>query len=106
MNETRYVARSTAIASRALGNETMVMCAANSTLFTLDEIATLIWESADGVTPIEEIVANKICPQYEISREAALHDAELFIGKLAGHGILLVSDKPIPDPMRAPKEAR
>ena len=39
MNNKRYVARSTAIAARVLGDETMVMSATNSTLFTLDEIA-------------------------------------------------------------------
>ena len=44
------------IAARVLGNETMVMSATDSTLFTLDEVATVIWESADGVTPLEEIV--------------------------------------------------
>ena len=48
MNGKLYVARSTAIAARVMGHETMVMSAANSTLFTLDEVATIIWESADG----------------------------------------------------------
>ena len=56
MSKKRYVSRTTAIAARALGDETMVMSAANSTLFTLDEVATVIWEAADGVTPLEEIV--------------------------------------------------
>ena len=51
MNSKRYVTRSTAIAARVLGDETMIMSAANSTLFTLDEVATVIWESADGMTP-------------------------------------------------------
>jgi hypothetical protein len=106
MKDKRYLARSAAIASRALGDETMVMSAVNSTLFTLDEIATLIWESADGVTPIEEIVRNKICARYEISPEVALRDAEDFVDQLAEHGILLVSDKPIAHPASSPQEAR
>ncbi len=76
MNNKRYVARSTAIAARVLGDETMIMSATNSTLFTLDEVATVIWESADGATPLEEIVANKICTQYDITPEVALKDAE------------------------------
>ena len=65
MNNKRYVARSTAIAARVLGDETMVMSAANSTLFTLDEVATVIWEAADGATPLEEIVAKKVCTQFD-----------------------------------------
>ena len=95
MSTKRYVARSTAIAARVMGDETMVMSAANSTLFTLDEVATVIWESADGVTPIEEIVANKICTQFDIAPEVALKDAQSLVEELAEHGLMLFSDKPI-----------
>ena len=95
MTNSRYVARSTAIAARALGDETMVMSAANSTLFTLNEIASVIWAAADGVTPLDQIVANKICTQYDITPELALKDAETLVEDLAGHGILLVSDQPL-----------
>jgi hypothetical protein len=90
-----YVARSTAIAARALGDETMVMSAVNSTLFTLDEIATIIWESADGATPLEEIVVQKVCAQYDVTPEVAARDAEFLVEGLTEHGLLVVSDKPI-----------
>jgi hypothetical protein len=96
MNSKRYVARSTAIAARALGDETMVMSATNSTLFTLNEVATVIWEAADGVTPLQEIVENKICMKYDVGPEVALKDAEGLVAELAGHGLLLISDQPIP----------
>jgi hypothetical protein len=95
MNNKRYVARSAAIAARVLGDETMVMSATNSTLFTLDEVATVIWESADGSTPLEEIVANKICAQYDVTPEIALRDAERLVKELAEHGLVLLSDQPI-----------
>jgi len=95
MNSKLFVARSNAIAARVLGTETMVMSAADSTLFTLDEVATVIWESADGATPLEEIVANKICTQYDITPEIALKDAEGLVEELAEHGLLLLSDQPI-----------
>ena len=106
MNDKRYVARNTAIASRALGEETMVMSAADSTLFTLDEMATVIWESANGMTPIEEIVRNNICTHYAVAPEVALREAEAFVDALAGHGLLLVSDKPIARPGTSPKDSR
>lgn len=96
MSSKRYVARSTAIAARALGDETMVMSAANSTLFTLNEVATVIWEAADGATPLEDIVANKICVRYDVEPDVAMKDAEGLVLELAGHGLLLVSDQPIP----------
>jgi hypothetical protein len=95
MKNYRYVARNTSIASRALGDETMIMSASNSTLITLDEVASVIWDAADGVTPLDEIVASKICAQYEITPEVALKDAEALIENMAEHGIALLSDQPL-----------
>ena len=94
-DKSSYIARSTAIASRVMGDETMIMSATNSTLFTLNEIATVIWTSVDGATPLEDIVANQICTQYDVAFEAALEDARDLVEALAGHGLLIVSDKPI-----------
>lgn len=98
MKNSRYVARSKAIAARALGDEMMIMSATNSTLFTLNEIASVIWAAADGVTPLDQIVANKICTQYDITPKLALKDAETLVEDLAAHGILLVSDQPLAGP--------
>src|SRR6202140_5724602 len=95
MNDKRYVSRSTAIAARVVGDETMVMSATTSTLFTLDEVATVIWEAADGATPLDEIVTNKVCAQYDIAPEVAMKDAEVLVENLAQHGILLLSDQPL-----------
>ena len=101
MRHYRYIARSKAIAARALGDETMVMSATNSTLFTLDEVASVIWNAADGVTPLDEIVAKTICAQYDITPEVALKDAEALVEDLAGHGILLLSDQPLAQSTRS-----
>jgi hypothetical protein len=101
MKNGRYVARSTAIAARALGDETMVMSATDSTLFTLNEIASVIWAAADGVTPLDQIVANKICTQYDITPELAMKDAEALVEDLSAHGILVVSDQPLAGPANA-----
>lgn len=90
-----YVARNTSAAARALGEETMVMSAADSTLFTLNEVASIIWEAADGVTPLDEIVADKICAHYNVTPEVALKDAEALVNGLAEHGILVLSDQPL-----------
>jgi hypothetical protein len=95
MKNYRYVARSKAIAARALGDETMVMSATNSTLFTLNEVASVIWEAADGVTPLEQIVTTKVCTQYDITPEVALKNAEALVEGLAEHGILLLSNEPL-----------
>jgi hypothetical protein len=99
-----YVSRSKAIAARALGDETMVMSAVNSTLFTLNEVASVIWEAADGVTPLDQIVANKICTQYDITPEVALKNAEALVEGLAEHGILLLSSEPLAQSSSSLKE--
>lgn len=91
---TTYIARSTAIAARALGAETMVMSVRDSTFFTLNEVASVIWQAADGVTPLEEIVTREVCPQFNVTSEEASADANQFVRELAAHGILLVSDEP------------
>jgi hypothetical protein len=90
-----YIARSTAIAARMLGGEMMVMSALDSTFFTLDEVATVIWQAADGQTPLDRIVAEKVCPEFDVAPDVAMHDAEEFVHELSQHGILLVSDQPI-----------
>jgi hypothetical protein len=90
-----YIARSSAIAARALAGEMMVMNSAEATFFTLNEVATAIFQAADGHTPLQDIVRNQICEQFEIDPEQAQADAEQFVTELSGHGILLVSNQPL-----------
>lgn len=106
MNEKRYVARSTAIAARVLGDEMMIMSATNSTLFTLDEVGTIIWEAADGTTPLDEIVLRMVCSRYDIAPEVAMKDAEAFVAGLAEHGLLLISDQPFAQAKSLSAEAK
>ena len=61
-----YIARSREIAARELDGEMMIMSARDSTLFNLNELGTIIWQAADGATSLEEIVAQRVCP--EVSR--------------------------------------
>jgi Coenzyme PQQ synthesis protein D (PqqD) len=96
MSDKVYVARSSEIAARRLGDEMMIMSGRDSTLFTLNEVATAIWQAADGVTALDEIVERDICPAFDVSREVALRDAQALAEQLAERGILLVSDKPFP----------
>ena len=94
----RYIARSSAIAARALGTEMMVMSAVDSTFFTLNEVATKIWEAADGTTPLSHIVRERVCREFDVDADSATRDAVEFVDELAKHGILLVSEQPITTP--------
>ncbi len=105
MSET-YIARSSAIAARMLAGEMMVMNSVDSTFFTLNEVATAIWQAADGRTPLREIVRRQICGQFDIAPEQAQSDAEQFVADLSQHGILRVSDQPIPDQIQSAEAAR
>ncbi len=90
-----YIARSTAIAARMLGGEMMIMSVVDSTFFTLNEVATVIWQAADGCTTLSEIIEHRVCPEFEVEPDVARRDAEQFVNELSQHGILLVSDQPI-----------
>jgi hypothetical protein len=97
MSEKRYVARSTKVAARMIGDEMMIMSGRDSTLFALNRTAALLWEAADGVTPLEDIVGRQICARFDVEPGAALRDAEEVVEQLAGHGLLLLSEAPLVD---------
>jgi hypothetical protein len=101
----KYIARSSAIASRMLGGEMMIMSAADSTFFTLNPVATVVWQVADGCTPLSEIVLRAVCPEFEVDPEIARRDVEQFVEELSKHGILLVSERPFPNSTLGPLEA-
>ncbi|MDE2407360.1 MAG: PqqD family protein [Xanthomonadaceae bacterium] len=90
-----YILRSANVAARRIGNELMLMSASDSSLFSLNEIAALLWDAADGSTPLRQIVARDICPVFEIDEATALADANALVLALAEHGVLQVSDHPI-----------
>ena len=90
-----YIARSPRVAARAIDGEMMIMSGQDSTLFTLNETATILWQSADGITPLERIVEERICGDFEVRPDEALQDAEVLARELAEHGILMVSQEPI-----------
>jgi len=90
-----YVARNPRVAARGLDGEMMIMSGRDSTLFTLNKTATILWQSADGATPLKEIVESKICSEFEVEPAEALRDAETLARELANHGILQVSEQPI-----------
>ncbi len=90
-----YIARSPRVAARSLDGEMMIMSGSDSTLFTLNKTATVLWQAADGVTPLDKIVEQKICAEYEVEPSEAVEDAETLARDLARHGILQLSETPI-----------
>lgn len=93
-----YLKRDPRVAARSLDGEMMIMSGRDSTLFTLNKTATILWQEADGTTPLDEIVDRKICADFAVERSIALHDAETLVRDLAVHKILQISDQPIGPP--------
>ena len=106
MNETRYIARATKLAARMIGGEMMIMSGLDSSLFSLNATASVLWQAADGVTPLAEIVERRICSAFEVDPAVALRDAGELAENLARHGILRLSDSPMPEAAAPPKDSR
>ncbi len=89
-----YVSRSSSVAARVFDGETIVMSPLDSTIFVLNPTATAIWQSADGRTPLADVVRDRICAEFEVEFDTAMQDAEKLVQELSAHGILVVSDTP------------
>jgi len=96
-----YLTQSADIASRTLGDDTIIMSTLDSTVFMLNSVGTAIWNAADGATSLSQIIRERVCAEFDVSDEQAYADAKEFIDELARHGILLIADAPV-----ARKEAR
>jgi hypothetical protein len=91
----KFIRRSRTTAARGLGDEMIVLSVVDSTLFSLNETARLLWEAADGHRPLREIVSEVIVPRFEVDAETAYRDALELAEQLAGHGILELADQPL-----------
>jgi hypothetical protein len=96
MSAARYLARAANVAARMIGGEMMIMSGRDSSLFSLNETASTLWQAADGMTTVDQI-ARAICREFEVDPDTALRDLQEVAQALAGHGILVFSDTPIPD---------
>ena len=94
MSNPLYILHSSDVAARRIGDELMIMLARDSSLFSLNETAALLWLAADGKTPLNESVAHTRCAQVDIDTDAALADATELARGLAERGILLIAEQP------------
>jgi hypothetical protein len=91
-----FIAREARLAARRVAGEMVILSADDSSLYVLNELGTLLWEAADGRTPLRQIVDRVVCAEFEVDAATGLQDAESFLQQLAGYGILRVSSTPIP----------
>ena len=87
----RYLIQNPQAAWRVYDGEAVIISPGDSTLNTLNAVGTLIWEAADGKTPVGAIVA-RISEEFDVEAEQAERDSAVFIEKLCQRGLLLVSE--------------
>jgi hypothetical protein len=88
-----YPSRSQLTAWRVYDGQAVILCPDDSTLNTLNAIGTLIWQAADGQTPLSAMVA-RICAEFDVEPARAERDARAFIDELSRRGLLTVSEFP------------
>lgn len=90
-----FASRGERLAARKVGGEMVILSADDSSLFVLNELGTVIWEAADGRTPILAI-ADRVCAEYDVDIETARRDVDAFVQALAAAGVMVTSDEAIP----------
>jgi hypothetical protein len=85
-----YVLQNPRTAWRVYDGEAVILSSDDSMLSSLNPVATLIWEAADGETPVSAIVA-RICEAFEVDGERARRDAIAFIDTLQRRGLVTVA---------------
>ena len=93
MSET-FVRRGRKTASRMIGGEMVVLSITDSSLFNLNAIASLLWQAADGRTPLRAIIEQQVVTQFAVDGETAYRDALELVQELSRRGILETADQP------------
>jgi len=91
--EERYLLQNGQAAWRIYDGEAVIVSPEDSTLHTLNEVGTLVWEAADGRTAFGDIVA-RICARYDVEARAAARDLEAFVEQLRERGLITVLAAP------------
>lgn len=88
-----YPVQNPRAAWRVYDGEAVIVSPEDSMFHGLNGVATLIWTSADGRTPLGEIV-RRIVQEFDVDAAVALADARLFVEDLCGRGLMGVCEGP------------
>lgn len=66
------------VAYQVIDGSAYLVCPEASLLYSLNPVATRIWELADGETSTEAI-AEKLCEEFEVDIQTALRDTEAMV---------------------------
>lgn len=87
------LAQNSRTAYRILEGEAVIVDPSSSMLYSLNPVATLVWEvSSEGAT-VEEIV-DRVMDEFEVERAVAERDCLEFAQDLVDRGLLVVTEEP------------
>lgn len=82
-----YLAQNPKTAYRNIKDEAVIVDLNNSLLYSLNPIASIIWEMSDGKTEIKQII-NRIENEFNVDRSVAESDCKEFIDDFIQKGLL------------------
>jgi hypothetical protein len=83
------------LAARKVAGEVVILRADDSSLYVLNGVGTAVWDAADGHTPVDALVRDVICRDFDVDVDIALRDVSEFIAALTAQGVLRTSDRPM-----------
>ena len=87
-----YILRSDDVAWRTYDGEVVIISGDGSQIHSLNKVASLIWELADGKAKVSDIIMG-ICTRFEVEEHSARLDAVEFIQKLMDMHLVQLADK-------------
>ena len=90
---TRYIAQNPDTPARTIDGEAIVITPHDSTLHTLNETATYIWDRANGTRTLEQI-AEEMLDAFDIDADTLRADALAFVETAVEKGLILASEEP------------
>ena len=83
-----YLTQNSKTAYRIINEEAVIVDPSTSKLYSLNPLATLIWEMTNQRTCVEEII-DRIVEEFEVEREVAERDCQEFVSDFTGKGLLV-----------------
>jgi len=86
-----YLTQDRKTAYRVISGEAVIVDPSTSMLYSLNPVATLIWETSSERTTVEKIV-DRIVEEFEVERSAAEKDCLEFARDFIDKGILIAEE--------------
>ena len=80
-----------AVLVRQLGEESVLLNLESESYFGLDDVGTRMWDALTNTSSLEAAF-EKLLDEYEVDPERLRSDLAVFVQKLAGAGLIDVSD--------------